>query len=564
MADRDQIQQVKDRLDILSVIQTYVPNLKKSGQNYFGLCPFHSESSPSFSVNSALGLFKCFGCGEGGDVIAFLQKIEGLDFPHALELAAKKAGVVLQNYSSPEQIKRNKTKQRLLEANKLACEYFSYMLLKHKSGEHARNYVAQRKLTKKVVDRFKIGYAPSGFNNLKNFLLKKGYKQDELVRWGLLAQKDSRSYDKFRDRLMFPIFDHQGDVVGFSGRLIEKEAKGPKYLNSPETPVYKKSEILFGLYQAKEAMRKHDKVVIVEGNVDPLSSHRVGIEYIVAPMGTALTIEQLKLLKRYTKNILLAFDTDNAGQKAFMRSLELAQEVGVEVKALDLGKYKDVDELIVAGGNWESVIEQAKLVIDYLIDLWSKAYDLDSPTEVTKFTDQSLELVKQIDNNITRELYLERVSLMVKLDVEILRKRLANLALPRTKATSSNQITPKEAPKEIEQQYKFSNDERYLASLVLQYPKWTKETEVNTEFIENPVLRQILAETELEKKLSDELKLTPISNFEDPALFRLEVQKIIHRLKEKFIKAELQRLKFEDDNDENLSRATYLAQQLRN
>lgn len=465
MSDRSQIDEIKDRLDIVSVVQEYVPSLKKSGRNFFAPCPFHQEKTPSFSVNSELGLFKCFGCGEGGDAIKFLEKIEGLDFAHALELAAKRAGVELKKFSNPQLKKQRQEKDRILEVNTLVAKYFNYLLTDHKLGRIAREYVNQRKLTKTGVVTYRLGFAPVGFENLKKFLTKRGFTETELVKWGLLASKNGRNYDKFRNRLMFPIMDHQGDVVGFSGRSIDPEDKGPKYLNSPETPVYNKSKLLYGLFQAKESIRKQDFAVIVEGNIDIVSSYQAGVKNIVAPLGTALTEDQLKLLKRYCTKIYLAFDSDSAGQKALLKSLELAEKVGLQTFAVDIGKYHDVDDLIKAGEDWVQVVASAKPVVDFLIKALAANYDLEDSKQKATYVKQVLSYIAKIDNDIEKADYLEKLSRKAKVERDLLISQLTNMS-------SGNQST-NQSDTQTKQTPVFRLDsETYLLSLLLQHPQW--------------------------------------------------------------------------------------------
>jgi DNA primase len=427
MSDRTQIEEIKSKLDIVSVVSQYVPTLKRSGRNHFGLCPFHKEKTPSFSVNSELGLFKCFGCQEAGDVIKFIEKIEGLDFPKALEEAAKRAGVVLKKTSSPRDIEAEKQKKDLLSANSLACEFYNYLLLKHPSGEICREYAQKRKLPKDILEKFKIGYAPAGYENLKNFLIKKGFNQNDLVNWGLLVNKNGKIYDKFRKRFMFPIISHQGDIIGFSGRLIDPEDKGPKYLNSPETPVYKKSNTLFGLYQSKEAIRKEGFAVLVEGNVDILSSHKAGIKNIVAPLGTALTSEQVSLLKRYCDTVYFALDTDDAGQKALIKDLGMVDFAGMNSSILDIGQYNDVDALITNGGNWEETVKNPKDVVIYFIETLQKKYDLTKPLEKNKFIKQILEIITRINNPVLINDYLNKMVGIVRIDLAVLASELKKI-----------------------------------------------------------------------------------------------------------------------------------------
>lgn len=446
MDNRDQIEEIKSKLDISTVILQYVPNLKRSGRNYFGLCPFHKEKTPSFSVNPELGLFKCFGCGEGGDVIKFLEKIEGLDFPNALELAANKAGVVLKKTYSPEAQKFKEERDKLLEANKLAAKFFNYVLLKHAAGKLGREYVAKRKIPDKLVKEFLLGYAPRSFNALKDFLNSKGYKDDELVRWGLLVEKNGKVYDKFRGRLIFTIQNHQGDVTGFTGRAIFEDERGPKYLNSPETLVYKKSSTLFGLYQAKETIRKEGFVILVEGNVDPITSHGVGIKNIIAPMGTALTIEQLRLIKRYCDKIYFSFDNDDAGQKALIRSFELSEQAGLESYVIEIKGYKSADDLIFAGGDWPKAVENPKEIVSYLINYIATKYDLSNARYKAKYVKEALAFISKVQSEVAVNEYLKQVSYIADVRIEILTDELTTLKKQTGTNTTPSYNTKTEVP----------------------------------------------------------------------------------------------------------------------
>jgi len=562
MSDRSQIDEIKERLDIVSVVQEYVPNLKKSGRDFFAPCPFHQEKTPSFSVNSELGLFKCFGCGEGGDVIKFIEKIEGLDFPHALEAAAKRAGVELKKFSDPQLKKQRAEKDQILELNALVAKYFNFLLTEHKTGEQARQYIKQRKLTKSGIDTYQLGFAPVGFENLKKFLINKGYTEAELVKWGLLASKNGRNYDKFRNRLMFPIIDHQGEVVGFSGRSIDPNDKGPKYLNSPETPVYNKSKLLYGLFQAKEAIRKKDFAIIVEGNIDIISSYQAGVKNIVAPLGTALTEDQMRLLKRYCSSVYFAFDTDAAGQKALLKSLELAEKTGMAVRALDIGKYKDVDELIVSGGDWQKVVDGAKPVIDFLITQLSKSYDMEDSRQKAQFSRQILAFISKVENDLERTDYLEKLSQKAKVDREVLLRQMQPLS--NSPSTSTDKEHVKKPVFEL-------TKETYLLALIIQHERWlaevkelisarlfrsTKYAELFTILIDN---RQIPASL---TELYNNLGLVQIEIFGDKKEFITELESISKRLQVKALKKELHLLKYADETEENLTRLSEITMQL--
>lgn len=563
MSDRSQIEEIKERLDIVSVVQEYVPSLKKSGRNYFGLCPFHQEKSPSFSVNSELGMFKCFGCGEGGDAIKFLEKIEGLDFPHALENAAKRVGITLVKNTNPKLAKERAKKQKILEANALTAQYFNYLLTKHKNGEIAREYAKKRKLTAHSIETYKLGFAPVGFENLKNFLSKRGFELRDLVDWGLLVEKNNRIYDKFRNRLMFPIMDHQGEIVGFSGRAIDKDEKGPKYLNSPETPVYNKSKLLYGLYQAKETVRKEDFAIIVEGNIDIISSYQAGVKNIVAPLGTALTEDQLKLLKRYCTKIYLSFDTDSAGQRALLRSLELAEKVGLQTLAIDIGEYQDVDEMITSGGDWQKIVSKAKPVIDFLIKTLSKNYNLEDSRQKSEFVKQILTYVTKIENDIEISDYIEKLSKKSNVDRDTLLEQLKKLPAGQDFNIQENK------PTLIKRVFKL-DEETYLLALLVQHVQWKGLAKAldpvklfqngdNTTLF-NLILNDKTIPSEFEDLIVN-VKMSDIEVFGHKEEFEKELETSVNRLRKLFIKKQLNALRNSDD-DSALDKLQELSQEL--
>jgi DNA primase len=562
MSDRDQIETIKERLDIVSVVQEYVPTLKKSGRNYFGICPFHQEKTPSFSVNSDLGLFKCFGCGEGGDVIKFIEKIEGLDFSHALENAAKRAGIELKRETNPQLKKLRLEKEKILEANKLAAQYYHYLLTEHKSGKTAREYSEKRKLTKVAISTYQLGFAPDGYENLKSFLVKRGYTLEKLVDWGLLVSKNGRVYDKFRNRLMFPIMDHQGDVVGFSGRSISSDDRGPKYLNSPETLVYNKSKTLYGLSQAKEFIRKQDFAVLVEGNIDIISSFQSGVKNIVAPLGTALTLDQLALLKRYCSRIYLSFDTDSAGQRALLKSLELAEKSGLQTLAVDIGKYKDVDELITSGGDWGNTVTKAKPVIDYLLAVLASNYDLKDSKQKSVYAKQILAYISKVESDLEKADYLEKLSKKSQINREVLIEQLKHTAIPQ-----NNRLEEKISFKSVFQ----LDEETYLLALLIQHPQWCNEAkEVDPSMLfENENYRTLFQKLLLNKKppealmgLFNNIKMSDIDIFGHKDEFRVELKTSINRIRKGVLKREIFQLSIEPDTKEALEKLKTLTKEL--
>jgi len=326
------VELVKSKIDIVSFLSDYI-TLKKAGRNFKALCPFHSEKTPSFVVSPERQSWHCFGsCGEGGDVISFLEKWENLEFLEALRILAKKVGVTLSNYTPSSQ---TQLKDRLIEANHLASEFYHYLLVNHKIGKRAREYLESRRIKNETIKTFMLGYAPESWDSLLKYLLKKGYQTGEIHQAGLVVKSDrGRYYDRFRGRLMFTLCDHRGNVIGFSGRLLDEEIhseykrgvysereRGAKYVNTAETPVYIKGNTLYGLYITKEAIKKEKEAVLVEGEFDMLSSFQAGAANVCAIKGSALTEGQLLLLKRYTENLILALDSDFAGSEAAKRGI---------------------------------------------------------------------------------------------------------------------------------------------------------------------------------------------------------------------------------------------------
>jgi len=332
----NQIEEIKNRLDIVNVVGKYV-NLKQAGKNYVGLCPFHKEKTPSFVVSPDLQRYKCFGCQESGDIFNFLQKIENIDFPEALEKLAKEAGVELKKQEGFSKYKI------LEEINYKAARYYYNQLKKNK---RATDYIKKRGFNNESVKNFGIGYAPKKPELKKYLLATKDYSQRELLDSGLFTLKDKVVKEKFYDRIMFPIRSARGKVIGFTGRVLPGNDWGPKYMNSPDTPIFHKRENLFGQYESRQEIRKKDLAIICEGSTDVISAHQHGIKNIVAPLGTGLTKEQLEKLSKITENILLFFDSDEAGQNALIRGFKIASELGLIPYAASPQPYKDIDELL--------------------------------------------------------------------------------------------------------------------------------------------------------------------------------------------------------------------------
>lgn len=412
-----EIEEIKQKLDIVDVVGQYVP-LKKSGKNYKGLCPFHNEKTPSFMVNQELQIFKCFGCNEGGDIFRFVEKIEGYDFRQALEVLAEKAGVKLKNnYSRNGNDSENKS--LLFEINETAKKFYRYMLLKHKEGKEALEYLTKnRGLSIKTINDWELGYAPNSWSLLTQYLLKKGYKDKDLLKSGVSVpdKYQNKINDKFRGRVIFPLTGIDGKVLGFGGRTIF--GKEPKYLNTQETSIFHKESYLFGLHKTRMDLKTRG-AVIVEGYMDAISAYQAGVSNVVATCGTALTITHLKILSRYTKDLTFCFDSDEAGINATLRAVEMCAALDLNPKVAMLPKgCKDIDDAAKLGPETvKGVVSNAIPAYDFIIETKSNRYDLTSPIGKKKFMEDVCYYLSKINNFITKEYYAQILS--KKLDISM-------------------------------------------------------------------------------------------------------------------------------------------------
>lgn len=417
----DQVEEVKSKVDIVEVISSYIP-LKKTGRNYSALCPFHGEKTPSFMVSAERQAFKCFGCGEGGDVFTFVEKMENWDFRETLVELAKKAGVELKSFAPTQS---SKQREKIIEINKLTAKFYSHILTKHPLGEKARKYLLGRGIGASLREKYRLGYAPGGWENLLGFLVKRKQDLSDVVASGLVVGRSSGSkqgfYDRFRDRIIFPIADSRGTILGFSGRVLNVEAKEAKYVNTPETPVFNKGSILFGLDVAREAIRERKYVVLVEGEFDAISLYGMGVKNVVASKGTALTDKQVATIARICENVALCFDTDLAGDAAARRGIEMLDHAGVNVKVVNLGKYKDPDEFVRKDpSGFKKALKLAVNVYDYLVDSAALRFDLTSPIGKKKFGREILPMLGGIGDEIVRAYYMTKVSGLLNLDVGLI------------------------------------------------------------------------------------------------------------------------------------------------
>lgn len=403
----DIIEQVRTENDIVDVIGDYV-KLQKKGSSYFGLCPFHNEKSPSFSVSPHKQMYYCFGCGEGGNVISFLMKYENYTFIEAMEVLANRAGIELPKMEYSKEARKEKDlKTKIIEINTEAAKYYHY-LLKSERGKSAYNYLAERKLSNETIIKFGLGYSDKYSNNLYTYLKKKGYNDNELRETGLFTFDEKRGVtDKFWNRVMFPIMDANNRVIAFGGRVMG-DGK-PKYLNSPETKVFDKSRNLYGLNVARSSRQEY--MLICEGYMDVISLHQAGFHNAVAALGTAFTSRHASLIKRYVKEVVLTFDSDEAGIKAAMRAIPYLKDAGLAIKVLSMKPYKDPDEFIKAMGKeaYEDRIKKATNYFLFQVEVEQKNYNLSDPQEKTAFHKKVAEMLLDFQDEIERDNYLESV-----------------------------------------------------------------------------------------------------------------------------------------------------------
>ena len=433
------IEEVRSRNDIVDVISGYV-HLQKKGANYFGLCPFHNEKSPSFSVSRSKQMYYCFGCGAGGNVFTFLMEYENDTFPEAVKALADRAGISLPEADESEEAKREQSKRsRLLAINKEAAKYF-YFQLRAKQGELGLNYLRERQLTDETIHRFGLGYANKTADDLVRYLKGKGYSE-ELIREAGLCNTDEKHgmYDKFWNRVMFPIEDINHRVIGFGGRVMG-DGK-PKYLNSPETPIFDKSRNLYGLNFARSSRKGN--IILCEGYMDVIAMHQAGFNQAVASLGTAFTLGQAGLLKRYAKEVLLSYDSDGAGVKAALRAIGILKEAGLTGRVINLEPYKDPDEFVknLGAEAFQERIDNAENSFLFEIRMLQREYDLNDPEKKTEFHRAVAKKLCEFPEEVERENYLEAVAEKYHIGFESLRKLVASTA------ASTGLARPVERPK---------------------------------------------------------------------------------------------------------------------
>ncbi len=567
----DQVEEIRSKIDLVAFISETVA-LKKAGRNFKGLCPFHSEKTPSFIVSPERQIWHCFGCQKGGDAYGFLMESEKIEFGEALRILAKKTGVTLQSYR-PSQSEAEKDK--LLQINSLASEFFHYLLLNHPAGKKALSYILQRGIAKESLVKFKLGYAPAMWDGLQQFLVgKKNYQVQDLEKAGLIIKSEKKAssfYDRFRDRLMFPLSDHRGNIVGFAGRVLDPQVKEAKYGSTPETLLYHKSELLDPLKFTKDESKKENCAMVVEGELDVISSYQAGIKNVVAIKGSALTEEQSRLLKRFCENLVLALDADVAGDMAARRGIEIADKAGLNLKVLSLEKYKDPDEAAQKEPEYlKKCFSQAESIYDFFIDSAFKRFRGATPEEKKKIGQEITPILAKIEDEIVKNLYIKKLSDRLSVNEESI---ILQIEKDKTKSPVSPVVKTSIA---LPIKNRYQTLEEYFLALIFQSKEFDYLTE-NQDLLTDPAFLKIcqhLKDYLVEKrKFSTQFffKFLPVEltqaydrlflvdfgeRIEDKDWVKKEIQKAKLQLQTLLIKEELQKTLTQLKNEKNQDQET--------
>ncbi|MCD6390469.1 MAG: DNA primase [Dehalococcoidia bacterium] len=483
------ITEIKQRLDIVELVSEYV-TLQKAGRNFKGLCPFHSEKHASFFVFPEQQSWHCFGaCGTGGDIFSFIMKKEGIDFGQALRLLAQKGGITLSPIETSDKA-RDEKKERLFQINESAAEYYHHLLLNTKAGEAARSYLSKRNVKHEIIKGFRLGFSPDAWEALKNYLQGKGYTEKELIEAGLIIERDEGgSYDRFRNRLMFPICDDRGRVSGFGARVLDDSL--PKYINSPQTQIFDKGSILYGIDKAKSAIRKKNLAIIVEGYMDVLTAHQHDWQNVVGSMGTSLTERQVERIKRLTNNITLALDADLAGEEATLRGRAILAYSNAEANVILLPQGKDPDEVISENpALWEKLVEQAMPILDFAFQSVLSKVDINKARDKSLAVEKLLPSIYEIKDPTQKFHYVEKLARALKIKTSNIEAALQKLKTAR----AMPQLSKPTEQSRLARQLGSSRVEEYCLALLLQYPDLrplAQELSLSPEYFECTENREI-------------------------------------------------------------------------
>jgi len=490
------IDEVRERNDIVDVISEYVL-LKPQGKGFVGLCPFHAEKTPSFHVNPEKQLYHCFGCGAGGNVFTFIMAMEKLDFVEAVKFLAERAGMALPQTTDAEEFIRSKSRrERIYQINRETARYYHRMLFSPEGGQ-ALSYLKSRGLDLNTIRKFGIGYAPDGWENAKQHLLGLGFEEELLIQSGIVVSSKGRTYDRFRNRVIFPIIKPRGLVVGFGGRVLDDSL--PKYLNSPESPVFHKSSTLFGLNLIR-AGSSLDHMIIAEGYMDVVTLHQFGFKNAVASLGTSLTQHQAKLIRRYTQQVYIAYDGDVAGQKATLRGLDILQDAGLRVKVILFPEGMDPDEVLRKYGAefFKKLMDKAVSLVDYKLDKLRSQYDLNTPEGRARYATEAARILIQVPNLLERDVHIQRLEAQTGFSSRLLYQQIGQLegsaqkeGVKRHLVGNNRYIDKMAAGRESMPGH--IKAERYLVNLMASSEWLAKKIvgKVKEEYFEEPINREI-------------------------------------------------------------------------
>jgi DNA primase len=564
--------EIKQRLAIEDVIGEYV-QLKRAGRNWKGLSPFSAERTPSFVVSPEKQIWHDFSSGRGGDMFSFVMEVEGLDFKGALEHLARKAGIDLAQFQ-PKQGQRGPNKERLLAANEAAAHFYQVQFSKN---QVAIEYVfKKRQFTKEMALDWRLGYSPNNGTALVDYLKTKGFTEDEIKQSGLSSQRYRGLADMFRGRLMIPLQDAQGKVIGFTARLLADDPQAPKYINTPQTPLYDKSRHVYGLHHAKETIRKSGFVVIAEGNLDVIASHQAGVKQVVATAGTALTEPHLKALSRFTGDIRLSFDADKAGLNATERAIPIASKVKVSLSIISIPSGKDPDELIKQDSAlWQQVIGKNQYALDWLMDRYTHLLDITSAEGKRQYSDVLLPVVRALDDPVEKDHYLVAIAEAIGVSREALDQKFAQTPAT-TEAPRQKQIKIAPKPTDKETLENQRNQDRYLALILMQPTLRDDMARIQPDMLQNEQGRELLAflaehpdftgqpeKAQGLQNIGDYVKIESLLYEElyqglEVHELQYEVSRLQARLVEQYVKTEKAKLAHELDNADEQSMQTLL------
>jgi len=514
---RDLIDEVKNRCDIVNVISQYI-NLKNSGSNYSGLCPFHNEKTGSFHVNQKKQIYKCFGCGEGGDVINFVMKIENLDFIEAVKLLAEKNGIEFKTNLSEADKSKMESIKLMQDIHLKAARYYFANLINSKNKGY--DYLRRRGLSDKIIKKFGLGYSLESWNSLMDYLLSIGYEKKDLVESGLVTHKENgnKYYDRFRNRVMFPIFDYRGNVIGFGGRVLDNSL--PKYLNSPDSLLFNKRFNLYGLNYAKKSI-SNDILILVEGYMDLISLYEYGIENVVATLGTALTNEQGKLIKRYASTAIISYDSDDAGVKATLRAIDILRNQNINVKILNLKDCKDPDDFIrkYKKEGFLKAIENSVSHIVFQINILKRKFDFNKDEHLIKFAKEAALIIKTLSSPVEKDYYIKYVSKEFNISLDAMKEEVFGKSFDKSKKNYKNLKKTEQKP--IEKIKNIENGEKFVEETFIKLLMENKELRLiallkisENDFLINDskeIFNLIIKNKELDKITIDKIKSLNIS-----------------------------------------------------